>query len=110
MFISTHSFNLRYISPKYSQCICRFHRILSFTYVWVIDICFLDPHPWRDPVIPLPYVPLLGEVCEPLLTHVHGMVPEVHARLLLLGEGGEPLIVYPVHHIHPDVGWLHIPA
>ena len=52
-------------------------------------------------------MPLLGEWGERLLTCVVGMMLEVHACMLQLAEGVQPLVIQPVHHIHPTSGWLH---
>ena len=88
-------FNLIYISPL---SICRFHMILSFINFWVIDVYILYP------MFPCLFSEMGGEC---LYTHIVGMMPEVHACLLQLAEGVEPLVIQPVHHIHPTSGWLH---
>ena len=53
--------------------------------------------------------PLLEEGGGSLLTHVVVRVPEVqphlHVRLLLLGQGGEPLIAYPVLPLPLTSAW-----
>ena len=90
--------------------------ILSFINFWVIDVYILDPHPdltvsFLYPVVRVSevyaHLPLLGELGEHLLTCVVGMMLEVHACMLQLAEGVQPLVIQPVHHIHPTSGWLH---
>ena len=58
-------------------------------------------------MIPLPYVPLLEECVVSLIAYPVVRVVEVHACLLQLAEGVEPLVIQPIHHIHPTSGWLH---
>ena len=46
-------------------------------------------------------LPLLGELGERVLTCIVGMMLEVHACMLELAEGLQPLVIQAVHDIHP---------
>ena len=94
LLVSEHSLGYRrfYLFSSFLPSISGF----TYVYVWLIDL-------------------LLEECGGSLLTHVVVRVPEVqphlHVRLLLLGQGGEPLIAYAVQHylIHPDRRRVHFP-